>query len=212
MPHARRIEVAASRVAGWIDRFAARHPGTTVTAGESGLDVRSADGSWAQVSVPLGVGSGRTVEESLDALGRPRRLALLLVRKGGYAVAVVGAGRVERSKVGRRHVQGRTKAGGWSQQRYQRRRRHQAEAAYAAATDWAAEVLAPAVDTLDGLVVGGDAAAIEHVLGDDRLRSVAALPRRTLPNVADPRAGVLADAVRRSATVDVMVHDVTRDG
>ena len=45
------------------------------------------------------------------------------------------------SKVGQRHVQGRTKAGGQSQQRFARRRDNQARAAYEAAAEHAARIL-----------------------------------------------------------------------
>ena len=66
---------------------------------------------------------------------------VLLVRKGGFAVARLAAERLVESKVGQRHVQGRTKAGGQSQQRFARRRDNQARQAYEAAADHAARIL-----------------------------------------------------------------------
>ena len=75
---------------------------------------------------------------------RPRTGALLLVRKGGFAVARLAGERLVESKVGQRHVQGRTKAGGQSQQRFARRRDNQARQAYEAAADHAARLLARA--------------------------------------------------------------------
>lgn len=63
-------------------------------------------------------------------------------------------------------MQGRTKAGGWSQQRYARRRENQAERAYAKAADAARTVLLPVVDELDGVILGGDARALREVLDD----------------------------------------------
>ena len=53
-----------------------------------------------------------------------------------------GARMVEH-KIGQRHVQGRTKAGGQSQQRFARRRDNQARQAYEAAADHAARILRP---------------------------------------------------------------------
>ena len=66
---------------------------------------------------------------------------MLLVRKGGFAVARLAGDAIEESKVGQRHVQGRTKAGGQSQQRFARRRDNQARQAYEAAADHAARIL-----------------------------------------------------------------------
>ena len=59
----------------------------------------------------------------------PRDWGVLLVRKGGFAVARLAGSEVVASKVGQRHVQGRTKAGGQSQQRFARRRENQARVA-----------------------------------------------------------------------------------
>jgi hypothetical protein len=71
------------------------------------------------------------------------------------------------SKVGSAYVQGGTKAGGWSQQRYARRRANQASAAFARAADAAAAILAD--EPLQALLAGGDRAALHAVLADRRL-------------------------------------------
>ena len=75
------------------------------------------------------------------AVTLPADWGLLLVRKGGFAVARLAGERLVDSKVGQRHVQGRTKAGGQSQQRFARRRGNQARQAYEAAADHAARLL-----------------------------------------------------------------------
>ena len=54
-------------------------------------------------------------------------LAVVLVRRGGYAVGVASGDRLTAHKVGTRYVQSRTAAGGWSQQRFARRRANQAD-------------------------------------------------------------------------------------
>src|SRR5919202_1965104 len=74
----------------------------------------------------------------------PRRVGVLVVRRGGYAAAVVADGEVLASKVGRRHVQGRTAAGGWSQQRFARRRAKQTAELADASAAVAARVVASA--------------------------------------------------------------------
>jgi VLRF1 release factor-like protein len=72
----------------------------------------------------------------------PRTVGVLLVRLGGYAAGVfTGYPPVlADSKVGSRLVHGRSAAGGWSQQRFARRREKQANEALEAAADTAAAV------------------------------------------------------------------------
>jgi hypothetical protein len=127
---------------------------------------------------------------------------VLLVRKGGFAVARLEGLRMVECKVGQRHVQGRTKAGGQSQQRFARRRDNQARQAYEAAADHAARILGG----LGGPVVtGGDRTAVDDVLADARVRSL----RVTGPWLAvpDPRRGVLEQAVRDACAAAVEVRN-----
>jgi peptide subunit release factor 1 (eRF1) len=113
----------------------------------------------------------------------PLAWGVLLVRKGGFAVARLAGQDLVEHKIGQRHVQGRTKAGGQSQQRFARRRDNQARAAYEAAAEHAARILA---GSLDALVTGGDQAAVDAVLTDARLADAAA--RRTTRWLPDPPA------------------------
>ena len=99
-------------------------------------------------------------------------------------------------------MQGRTKAGGQSQQRFARRRDNQARAAYEAAADHAARILA---DALDALVTGGDQAAVDAVLDDPRLSRVAERRTSLWLAVPDPRRAVLDQAVRDAVAVRVDV-------
>ena len=109
-------------------------------------------------------------------------------------------------KIGQRHVQGRTKAGGQSQQRFARRRENQARTAYDAAAGHAARVLG-VPHTLDVLVTGGDRAAVTAVMEDPRLASLRDLVAgRWLP-VPDPRRAVLDQAVLDAAAVEITVTD-----
>jgi hypothetical protein len=121
----------------------------------------------------------------------PSDWGVLLVRKGGFAVARMAGETFAESKVGQRHVQGRTKAGGQSQQRFARRRDNQARQAYEAAAEHAARILGSGARPV---VVGGDHAAVEEVLADPRLAGLAVV-EPWLP-VPDPRRGILEQAVR----------------
>ncbi|NBH09133.1 acVLRF1 family peptidyl-tRNA hydrolase, partial [Amycolatopsis sp. SID8362] len=119
----RAVEVPPERLRGWFERFSASHGGIVTTAGTPHeIGVTAADGTTATATVPF----GPLEEPSLDALVAhvlvPRRIALLLVRLGGHSVGIARDGRVEVSRTDRHLVHGRSAAGGWSQQRFARRR------------------------------------------------------------------------------------------
>ena len=99
------VEVAPERLDGWLERFEANNPG-----GE-----------------PQRVVNLERFDHS--------PLAVLLLRRGGYAVALAAEDGLLAHKVGSRHVQSRTAAGGWSQQRFARRRGNQADALVGAVDD-----------------------------------------------------------------------------
>ena len=121
-------------------------------------------------------------------------MAVLLVRRGGYAVGLARGAAFAESKVGKRHVQSRTAAGGWSQQRFARRRGNQADELVRAVAEHTLRILPRGIPA--GLVVGGDKALVRAVLDDPRLAHLDALPRRELYDLPDPRRGVLEDALQ----------------
>lgn len=115
-------------------------------------------------------------------------------------------------KVDTRYVQGRTAAGGWSQQRFARRRDNQAKAAFADAVELAARLLLPQVDRLDAVVAGGDRRAVDTVLADRRLAPLAALRADRLLDVPEPRHAVLLAAVAAARAVRILVREPQPDG
>jgi hypothetical protein len=222
------VEVAPERLAGWVGRFASAHGGVTwsvdrETSPSSWL-VAAADGSWARLStwrdpedVPGGPGfQGRQggQGEALGEWAAPPALLVVLVRRGGYAVGVASpAGELVAHKVGTRHVQSRTAAGGWSQQRFARRRANQADALVEAVVGHASRVLGEGqavVGAVGGLVLGGDRAlsaeVLDAVASGPRSR-LHGIPRRELPDLPDPRRAVLDEAVRRGRAVRVTVSN-----
>jgi len=125
----RTVTVAAGRLEGWLAGFADRHGAPTVSRGERVVELVGVDGAQARIEVPFPPLRGELVAHVL----RPRRIGVLLVRRHGHAVGVFDGTNLVASKVGSAYVQGGTKAGGWSQQRYARRRANQASAAFAQA-------------------------------------------------------------------------------
>lgn len=190
----RLVEIPRRRLPRWLSGFAERHGDPAVDARPDTVVLTGADGAVATVTVPfspLDVRRDRPYGGLLDHVAVDRRVGALLVRRGGYAAGVFLGERLVDSKVGSRHVQGRTKAGGWSQQRFARRRDKQAREAFDAAADAAARVLAPAATDLVTVVCGGDRRAVDAVLADPRLAPVVRLAERRLLAVPDPRRRVL---------------------
>jgi peptide subunit release factor 1 (eRF1) len=148
-----------------------------------------------------GPGSAEVLAGLFEHVLRERTIGVLLVRLGGHAAGVFVGPTLVVSKVGSRHVQGRTAAGGWSQQRFARRRQGQAAVAYQAAADEAAGVLLGR--SLDALVVGGDRKAVDAVLSDRRLEPLGALVTGRLLAVPDPRLAVLREVGFRDVWIRV---------
>ncbi|MBM0238498.1 hypothetical protein JNW88_17470 [Micromonospora sp. ATA32] len=201
------VEVDPARVARWIEGFADRHGPPATSRQDYGLLLAAPDGASAELHAPPGVPSTPDVAGFVAAAIAPRRIGLLLARKGAVAVGVAEGEELVVSKVDTRYVQGRTAAGGWSQQRFARRRDNQAKAAMADATELAARLLLPEVGTLTALVGGGDRRAVDTVLAERRLAPLAALRADRLLDVPEPRHAVLVAAVTAARAVRILVRD-----
>ena len=191
------VTVAPDRLERWLAGFAERHGDVTVETGAEAVQLTASDGAVATVEVPFPPLTGDLVEHVLAE----RTVGVLLVRLGGHAAGVFAGSRLVASKVGSRNVQGRSAAGGWSQQRFARRRAGQAVVAHAAAADDAAKVLLGR--DLDALVVGGDHTAVDAVLADRRLAHLQQLVTGRLLAVPDPRLKVLQEVPFRDVWVRV---------
>ncbi|MCB0883831.1 MAG: hypothetical protein KDB34_03595 [Propionibacteriaceae bacterium] len=204
-PTARRVSVATGRLPGWIERFESRHGTVTSTILPGAIFLQAADGARARLInrwEPLDPAT--SLPDALAQLVRPRRVAVLLVRKAASAVGVADGDELIVHRTSRHYVQSRTKAGGWSQQRYARRRANQTRFAYQQAADDAAEVLLPRLDGCEALITGGDKTAVADVLADPRLSGLARLPHGVpLLAVPDARLNVLAEAVRQARSIPI---------
>lgn len=198
----RTVAVPPERLVRWCDNFITRHGPTIFDVVDGRLSLTADDGESASAVLPFGRSySGPPDPASVaSAAASPLTWGVLLVRKGGFAVALLdGSDHVVASKVGQRHVQGRTKAGGQSQQRFARRRDNQARQAYEAAADHAARILGgvPVAST------GGDHVAVDAVLTDPRLVALTVVePWLAVP---DPRRAVLDRAIADAQGIRVEV-------
>lgn len=202
------------------------HPDETHTeesggarAGRTVITIDAPDGAQARLAVPFGplpmsgppapdvLGPGDDpVAALVDHVRAPRTIGILLVRRGGWAVGVVRDGDLLASATGGGHVQGTTKAGGWSQQRYARRRGHQAQQVWGRAVNGAATVLIPHRDEITGVLTGGDRVGITAVLADPRLTWLDPLREPRLLAVPDPTRSVLQEVVRSARSVIITLN------
>ena len=197
------VLVPAVRIGRWLENVGQRHGPVQLTVTDGALTGRAEDGTTFAARLPFGAAYDGPPDPAdfAAALAPPPDWGVLLVRKGGFAVARLAGSALRESKVGQRHVQGRTKAGGQSQQRFARRRDNQARQAFEAAADHAARLLGG----LGPVVTGGDRAAVDEVLADHRLGHLVVVPPwLALP---DPRRAVLEQAVLDAASVRVEVHN-----
>ena len=180
--------VAYERIHGWCERFGARHGGHT--RAESGGLVRltGADGAVAEYV----------------AEAPPTRFGLILVRRGGYAIGLVESKRIVASKCGTRYVQGRTKAGGWSQQRYARRRANQADELAAAAGEAVHRVLGAATPLL--AYGGGDRRLVDAAVDTSRVRGLTHADRWL--DIGEPRRKTLDAASEQVRAVSIELNEL----
>jgi hypothetical protein len=245
--------VSPARFPGWIDSFGTRHGAAheaplavaaSRVAGEESVIFVAPDGAMARCHPPFPGYSeqiGLLANESASAIAAhalaDRTVGVLLVRLGGYAVGVFTGSppRLAASKAGSRPVHGRSAAGGWSQQRFARRRDKQASEALGAAASAAVDVWggwarsrsrsddegqgregtsagAPgaagaASAGLDAVVLGGDSRAIAELRQDARLASYLGLAVGRFLTVPDPKLTVLADSPRLFLAVRIWLTE-----
>lgn len=217
------IEVDPERIVKWVNGFAERHGELAGLSGSltwpsvpSAVTLTASDGATAvlgpfvpavhrEPGEPGGPGGpGELKGLALWALP-PTTVALILVRRGGYAVGLGRGTELIAHKVGTRYVQSRTAAGGWSQHRFARRRDNQADALVVSVVEHARAVVL--ASPAGALVVGGDKSLVREVLADPRLAILARLPRRELFDLPDPKLVVLKQALRRGRAVRIVLRE-----
>ena len=203
----RRLGVAPERLGRWLDGVAERHGAFTEVREEDGaVHVSCADSTTLTLRTPFAWTPGPALLTSLTTAARePHRAAVLLVRRGRWAVGVFDGGELVVSKVDARLVQGRTAAGGTSQQRYARRRGNQTDAVVAHAVETAVRVLLPHAASVEALFTGGDRGLVDDVLTDPRLKPLAALRREPALDVGEPTKAVLLETPTQFRAVDVHI-------
>ncbi|MEV0587743.1 acVLRF1 family peptidyl-tRNA hydrolase [Nonomuraea sp. NPDC050310] len=205
------VDVAPERLNKWIDGFAGRH-GPIDTAYEPDpapglLRLVAADGSLAELTVPFPPFDAAPpyLSRFVAHAQRARTVGVILARLGGHAAGVFRGTELIASKVGSTYVQGRTAAGGWSQQRFARRRGNQAGKAAESAAGTAARVLLPHEGEIEAVILGGERRAVEALSADPRLAGLLAKAAEPFLTVPDPRLAVLRETPALFRAVRVRV-------
>ena len=212
---ARVVAVSPERLPGWVERFAQRHGQLAWDAAGDCLAVTGADGARADFLLPAAPDGSppSSLDQLVAAADALRDFGLVLVRRGGYAVGLVRDATLVGSRCGTRYVQGQTKAGGWSQQRFARRRANQADALTDAASQAVRDVLGEALRGQHlRLVCGGDqpllTACLRTAGAGLSVPDLTALVLAHRLDVPDPRRKVLEEAVQRARAVRVRLNDL----
>jgi hypothetical protein len=196
------VEVEPERLPRWVANFAERNGGIATHHAEGNAwTIESNEGTSASVVWTLAGGLPadwlldddplKAAEHLREYALEPRRIAVLLARKSAYSVGVLADGRILASKTDTAYVQGKTKAGGQSQQRFARRRDGQAKAAEKRARDAVFAVLGDA--EFDALVTGGP---VEGILEDSRLAALH--PAVHFGDIAEPKQALLTETAYRA--------------
>lgn len=206
MSSTRTVLVPTERLRRWFENFESRHGPSQFTVHEGHLRASAEDGEVAAGALPFGrVYHGPPEVAGLVEAAAPHATTwgVLLVRKGGFAVAALQGTRTLSSKVGQRHVQGRTKAGGQSQQRFSRRRDNQARQAYEAAAEHTFRIMVSEHSRIGVLVCGGDRSAVDAVLAEPRLAHLSDVRVEPWLPVPDPKRAVLNQAILDAQSVRI---------
>lgn len=216
----RTASVPPHRLVGWLQRFQASHGEAALQRTVDTLTVVAGDGSTARIALS-GIQPGETisgavpadgaepvsafevVQELASAAALNSRIGMVLVRRGGYAIGVARNSELIASKTGTRYVQSRTAAGGWSQQRFARRRANQSNQLVGAAAEHAQRLILGA--GVQYMVYGGDRALCAEAAGHHLLMELTSLPQLPFLNVPDPRQRVLQRAAENLNSFTITV-------
>ncbi|MFC8038345.1 Vms1/Ankzf1 family peptidyl-tRNA hydrolase [Paenarthrobacter sp. NPDC057355] len=178
--------VPAERLHGWVERFTASHGAVEEDLDDGGLLLRAADGAEALLRAPWPAdgrpGRGATELDRLASLASQERgLGVLLIRKGGFALAAASGPTILATKSGSRFIDAKSTA------------------------EHAARIFAN--HRIEYLVTGGDRALVEQVLAQPPLKTVSGRTRLAFLDVQEPKSAALPKAAADACSLRISVTD-----
>lgn len=208
----RLVEVAPERLRRWADNFELRHGVSAVESTDHHVVLTAADGCRASFEVPWPPVDLRKLPVACLArhASLTRTVLLLSVRRGGFGAAIAEGNKILVSKHGTKYVQGKTKAGGWSQQRFARRRGNQAAGVVAGAVQAVERVFSQSVvapGDVVGVVRAGDQGLLDQTRAefDGPLAFLSKLPQSPILQIADPRKATTEVLAARARAIRVRI-------
>jgi peptide subunit release factor 1 (eRF1) len=141
----------------------------------------------------------------VDLLDRPRAIAVMLLRLGGFSVGFFRGATLVDSKTDQRFVKNRHRKGGQSQRRFDRIREKQVHELFSKACETARERLQPYETEVQHVLFGGDRLTLLAFRKECAYfeRYGDRVMRRLLPVAGDPRKASLEAAPREIWSSDV---------
>ncbi|MDR6987143.1 hypothetical protein J2Y66_001625 [Paenarthrobacter nitroguajacolicus] len=178
--------VPAGRLHGWVDRFTASHGPVVEDLDDGGLLLRAADGTTALLKSPWPAdgrpGRGATGLERLASLAAQERgLGIVLVRRGGYALASATGTTILASKSGNRFIDAKTTA------------------------EHAARIFAG--HRIEYIVSGGDRTLVEQVLAQSAVKAFTGRTRLAFLGVQEVRSATLPHAAAEACSLRITVTE-----
>lgn len=166
---------------------------------------RALDTGW---NAELRIGSGAPIlcegwgEPASGFVPPPSVLGVVMIRQGHHSVGVAVDGRLIDHGSGSHYVQGRTAAGGWSQQRFARRRAGQAKAQLDAVATRAVAIFGGRhgeIPALGGIIWGGDRTMCRELI--EAIPQTRHLASRGFPELGRPGLKSLNQALWRGLRI-----------
>lgn len=197
----RKTYIHPNKLDSWVNNFHKKHENLVCEFSENKVEWHNEKGIQARLTVPyikqLETANISTICEDLS---KNRTVAIVFLRRSGYAIGKAEMGKLVTSKVGSKYVQGQTAAGGWSQKRFARRRETQTNNLLESAKKTTQTLLCSPANSkqsfkeLDGIVLGGDKNLLAKLLQNSTLLFLTKLPQFPNLEVEAPRLKVLEKA------------------
>lgn len=214
------VDVPFVRLRSWLNGFVTRNgqieavsyepDDRRITATTDRGGTATIQGAWDQSAVGDPGASAPSIDAIVTACAPRFSVAVILLRRGGFSLALATVSGAEidvlTSKTDSTYVQGRTAAGGQSQQRFARRRSNQADKLVKSAETAAHRVFAD-VSNADMVITGGDRPLLEDLLTRSAMAFTRPIQRVVHVPVPTPKRRIIDEAITTATSLRIQVEN-----